>query len=55
MEEYVRQIGSEKKKEFEANFEGFIDQYEKKAKDLGYEGELKFKIEKGKVIIFVVI
>jgi hypothetical protein len=55
MEGYVRQIGSEKKKRFEENFETYVDQYENKAKELGYNGELKFKVEKGKVIIFVEI
>jgi hypothetical protein len=56
MEEgYVRQIGSEKKKYFEENFDEVLEKYMNKAADMGYESKLKFKKEKGKVIIFVVI
>jgi hypothetical protein len=55
MEEYVRKLGSEKKKDFDADLDKYLDHYIKKARDLGYIGKLKFKIEKGKVIIFVMI
>jgi len=54
-EEYVRNLGSEKKKDFDSDIEKYIDLYIKKARDLGYLGKLKFKVEKGRVIIFVVI
>lgn len=54
-EEYVRTIGNENKKDFDANIDKYLDQYIKKARNLGYVGKLKFKIEKGKVIIFAVI
>lgn len=55
MEPYVRKIGSEKKQSFENNFDKLIEEYKSKAEGLGFEPNLKFKIEKGKVIIFVVI
>ena len=54
-EEYVRNLGTENKKDFDADTDKYLDIYIKKARDLGYVGKLKFKVEKGKVIIFVVI
>ena len=55
MKEYVRKIGSEKKDKFQKEFDTLVENYTLKAKEMGYEGKLKFKIEKGMVIIFVVI
>ena len=54
-EEYVRKLGSEKKKDFDAELDKYLDLYIKKARAQGYLGKLKFKVEKGRVIIFVVI
>ena len=47
----VRKLGSEKKKDFDADVSTYIDLYIDKAKKLGYIGKLKFSIEKGRVII----
>lgn len=55
MDGYVRKIGSIKKKSFENDFDHYFEKYTDKAIELGYEGELKFNIEKGKVIVFVII
>lgn len=54
-EEYVRTIGSVKKWDFDNDFDRYIKTYTEKAKNLGYLGELKFRVEKGKVIIFAII
>lgn len=54
-EEYVRTIGSHKKSDFEQGWGGYVDHYTNKAKELGYPGDLKFKVEKGRVIILAVI
>lgn len=51
----VRTLGSEKVKDFTENFDKMIDKYRQIATALGYEGELKFKKEKGKMVIFVEI
>ncbi len=51
--ELVRKLGSEKLKYFKENFDKVIDTYSEMAKRTGYEGELLFKKEKGKMIIFV--
>lgn len=55
MEEYVRNIGVENIKVFNAKFNKYFDEYVEKAKGMGYGGKLKFKIEKGKVVIFAII
>ena len=55
MEDYVRKLGSEKKKDFDADIDKYIDKYIKKSREQGYLGKLKFKVEKGRVIIFVEI
>jgi len=53
MSKLVRKLGSEKLKDFEDNFNEIVDKYREKANNTGYEGELVFKKEKGKMIIFV--
>jgi hypothetical protein len=55
MEQYVRKIGSIKKKSFEKDFDYYFEKYTNKSIELGYESNLKFNIEKGRVIVFVVI
>lgn len=54
-QERLFRIGSENKKQFEQNFDELYDKYKKKAIDEGFEGELKFIIEKKKVFIYVKI
>lgn len=53
--ERYRKLGEEKRKEFDKNFNEQIDRYRKIAKELGFEGELKFVKEHWKVLIYVVI
>ena len=53
MGEYVRQLGTEKVKDFKENFDEICDRYQSKAIKEGYNGDLLFKKEKGKMIIFV--
>ena len=55
MEELVRPLGKIKEKKFKENFDEIVDEYNNKAKKLGYNGDLKFKKEKGNIIIFVTI
>jgi hypothetical protein len=55
MNERLRRLGVEKIKKFNDNFDDLYDEYKKKAVDGGYNGELKFEKERGKIIIFVVI
>ena len=55
MEQLTRKLGTEKLKEFKENFDDICDQYETKAKEQGYNGELLFKKEKGNMVIFVTI
>lgn len=55
MEDLVRKLGSEKIKDFVDNFDLIVDKYRKIAKASGYNGELKFKKEHGKMVIFVKI
>ena len=55
MEERVRRLGIEKKKDVDTDFDAIYDKYKKKATDEGYNGELKFRKEKGNVVIFVVL
>jgi hypothetical protein len=54
-QERLFRIGSENKKQFEQNFDELYDKYKKKAIDEGFEGELKFIIEKKKILIYVKI
>ena len=51
----VRTLGSEKLKDFTENFDKVIDKYRQIADASGYTGELKFKKEKGRMVIFVEI
>ena len=53
METLVRTIGKVKLKRFENEFDFVVDEFKLKAIRLGYIGELKFKKEKGYMIIFV--
>ncbi len=46
-----RKIGKIKYKEFISDFDSIYDEYSNKSKSLGL-GNLKFKKEKGKIIIF---
>lgn len=55
MEELVRTLGNVKAAKFNKNFDTIIDEYKEKAKKMGYNGDLKFKKEKGNIIIFVTI
>jgi hypothetical protein len=55
MEELVHPLGREKQKDIDKDFDSILDKYRKKAMSLGYKGELRFKKEKGKGVIFVVI
>jgi len=54
-EELVRTIGTIKEKKFKEDFDGVVDEYKLKAKKLGYNGDLKFKKERGNIIIMVTI
>ena len=51
----LKKIKPEKMKDFNNDFDKYYDKYTKKAKEEGYEGDLKFKKERGKIIIFVEI
>ena len=55
MEKRVRKLGVEKKIDFSIDFDAIYDKYKKKAEDEGYDGDLKFRREHGKVIIFVIL
>lgn len=55
MEELVRTLGIVKVSDFEKDFDKIYDEYEVKAKNMGYNGNLKFKREGGKITIFVTI
>lgn len=48
-----RKLGSEKLKDFAENFDLIADKYRQIADASGYKGELTFKKEKAKMIIFV--
>jgi hypothetical protein len=55
MEIRLHKLGTEKEKNFRENFDNIYDFYKIKAKYDGYQGELKFIKERGKVIIYVQI
>jgi hypothetical protein len=55
MEKLVRTLGSEKLIDFKEDFDKIIDKYRMIADATGYKGELKFKKENGKMVIFVEI
>ena len=53
MEKVVRKLGTEKIKDFNENFDMIIDKYRQIANAGGYNGNLTFKKENGKMVIFV--
>lgn len=55
MEELVRPLGKVKVKKFNENFDNIVDEYKEKAKQMGYNGDLRFKKENGNIVIFVTI
>ncbi len=55
MGELVRPLGKVKVKKFNENFDEIVDEYKNKAKEMGYNGDLRFKKEKGNIVIFVTI
>ena len=55
MEELVRPLGKVKVKKFNENFDEIVDEYKEKAKQMGYNGDLRFKKENGNIVIFVAI
>ncbi len=55
MGDLVRKLGIEKVKDFNENFDEICDRYQSKAIKEGYYGDLLFKKEKGKMIIFVTL
>jgi len=55
MAELVRPLGKVKEKKFKENFDNIVDEFKQKAINLGYNGELRFKKEKGNILIFVTI
>jgi len=55
MEELVRTLGIVKADKFNKNFDTIVDKFKLKAKQMGYNGDLRFKKEKGNVVIMVTI
>ena len=55
MEELVRPLGKVKEKKFKEKFDEIVDEYKEKAIKMGYNGDLRFKKEKGNILIFVTI
>ena len=55
MERLARKLGTVKVKDFKERFDEICDQYQAKAKEEGYDGDLLFKKEKGNMVIFVTI
>jgi len=55
MGDLARRLGTESLKDFKENFDEICDQYQSKAIKEGYYGDLIFKKEKGKMVIFVTI
>jgi hypothetical protein len=55
MEELVRTLGTVKADKFTKDFDAVVDKFKQKAKDLGYNGDLRFKKEKGNIVIMVTI
>ncbi len=54
-EQRFKKLGTEKRDEFDKDFDAQYSRYRKMANELGFEGELKFVKERGKVLIYVVI
>lgn len=55
MEELVRTLGTVKATKLKNDFDNIVDEYKQKAIKMGYNGDLKFKKEKGNIVIFVTI
>ena len=55
MEKLGRKLGIESLKDFKENFDEICDRYQSKAIAEGYYGDLVFKKEHGKMIIFVTL
>ena len=55
MGELGRKLGSEKIKDFKKNFDEICDRYQNKAIAEGYYGDLIFKKEHGRMVIFVTL
>ncbi len=53
MSDLGRKLGEEKLEDFKNNFDAIVDKYRKIATASGLKGELVFKKEHGKMIIFV--
>ena len=51
----LRKLGIEKKTKFDENFDELSLKYETKARDAGYDGDIKYIVEKGKVLIYVTL
>jgi len=54
-EQRLRKLGVEKTKVLTEDFDKVYEVYRKKALEAGYEGEIKFIREHGRVFIYVVI
>ncbi len=54
-EQLLKKLGIEKVKDVNKDFNNIYDLYDKKAKELGYYGDLKFIKEHSKVLIYVTI
>ena len=55
MEERLRKIGIEKVKTINENFDEIYETYRKKALEAGFEGQIKFKKQHGRIFIYVVL
>ncbi len=55
MEELVRTLGTVKADKFTKDFDAVVDKFKEKAKNMGYNGDLRFKKEKGNIVIMVTI
>ncbi len=55
MGELVRTLGTVKASEFQKDFDKIYDEYNAKAKKMGYNGNLKFEKIGGKITIFVTV
>ncbi len=54
-DERYKKLGSEVEKALFENFDVIYEEYKEKALSMGFDGELKFIREHGKVLIYVVI
>ena len=53
MSDLGRKLGSEKLKDFITDFDLIADKYRMIADASGYKGDLTFKKERGKIVVFV--